>query len=71
MFIPCAERLIEGRHALVSNRLSGHQKRRHPTTVSLSSGRLEEFSRRVLMRPETLKDVGEKLELVRSFPKVA
>ena len=71
MFIPCAERLIEGRHALVSNRLSGHQKRRHPTIVSLSSGRLEEFSRRVLMRPETLKDVGEKLELVRSFPKVA
>lgn len=69
--VPIAERLIEGRHADVAHKLAGHKKRGHPTKVSLSSGRLEEFGRRVALGATVLNEVAAKLEDARSFQKVA
>ena len=70
-WVPVVERLIEGRHALINNRITGHKKRRHPTTVSLASGRLDEFLRRVQLRPEMMVEVASAMPHVRSFRKAA
>ena len=70
-WIPVVERLIEGRHAMINTRITGHKKRRHPTTVSLASGRLDEFSRRVTIRGDFMMETAEALKLVRSFRRAA
>ena len=68
-FIPVSERVIEGKHGLVSRFVAGQsrkKKRRSPVDISLSSGRLAEFEARVQLRPSVLTDVATLLELVRN-----
>ena len=70
-FVPVVECIIEGRHALISRRLAGHHKKRHPTTVSLASGRLAEFGRRVTLDATVMDLVASEFKRVSNFKKAA
>lgn len=70
-YIPCVERAIEGRHGLITTRLTGKKKARSPITMSLSSGRLDEFARRLDVHgPQVLVDLVDCFEQVRNSKRI-
>ena len=65
-FIPCTERVIEGRHALVKMALPGKKKKRSPVSVSLGCGRLLELARRMHRDPQMFALLAFNFERVRN-----
>ena len=71
-YTPCVERVIEGRHGLITQRLLGKKKNRSPVTMSLSSGRLDEFARLMsTFGTQVLADVATCYEQVRNSKRIA
>ena len=69
--VPIVERLMEQRHATVTQRLLiGPRKRRAPTVVSLGAGRMQEIECRLSVEPKFSKTMSDNVSLMRN-PKQA